>query len=46
MPILAYFDATANVLVLPLVKVGADTLNVRLKHLGDFKFTLESADAL
>lgn len=42
----AYFDATANVLVLPLVKVGADTLNVRLKHLGDFKFTLESADAL
>lgn len=42
----AYFDGTANVLVLPLVKVGADTLNVRLRHLGGFKFTLESADAL
>ena len=41
----AYFDATANVLVLPLVRVGADTFNVRLKHLGDFNFTLESADA-
>jgi len=41
----AYFDAAANVLVLPLVKVGADTVNVRLKHLGDFKFSLESADA-
>lgn len=41
----AYFDETANVLVLPLVKVGADTFNVRLKHLGDFKFALESADA-
>lgn len=41
----AYFDDAANVLVLPLVKVGADTFNVRLKHLGDFKFTLESADA-
>lgn len=41
----AYFDDVANVLVLPLVKVGADTLNVRLKHLGDFQFTLESAAA-
>ncbi len=41
----AYFDAAANVLVLPLVRVGADTFNVRLKHLGDFNFTLESADA-
>jgi secreted trypsin-like serine protease len=40
----AYFDGAANVLVLPLVKVGADTFNVRLKHLGDFKFALESAD--
>lgn len=42
----AFFDGAANVLVLPLVKVGADTFNVRLKHLGDFKFALESADAL
>lgn len=41
----AYFDDAANVLVLPLVKVGADTFNVRLKHLGDFQFTLESAEA-
>jgi secreted trypsin-like serine protease len=41
----AYFDAAANVLVLPLVKVGPDTFNVRLKHLGDFNFSLESADA-
>lgn len=41
----AYFDEAANVLVLPLVKVGADTFNVRLKHLGEFKFSLESADA-
>lgn len=42
----AFFDGAANVLVLPLVKVGADTFNVRLKHLGGFKFALESADAL
>lgn len=41
----AYFDGAANVLVLPLVKVGADTFNVRLKHLGDLKFSLESATA-
>ncbi len=41
----SYFDEAANVLILPLVKVGADTFNVRLKHLGDFKFVLEAADA-
>ena len=41
----AYFDGATNTLILPLVKVGADTFNVRLKHLGDFKFALESADA-
>lgn len=40
----AYFDDAANVLILPLVKVGADTFNVRLKHLGDFHFTMESAE--
>ncbi|MEZ5527785.1 MAG: hypothetical protein R3F26_09670, partial [Gammaproteobacteria bacterium] len=40
----AYFDGEANVLILPLVKVGSDTFNVRLKHLGDFNFSLESAD--
>lgn len=40
----AYFDGEANVLILPLVKVGSDTFNVRLKHLGNFNFSLESAD--
>ena len=40
----SYFDEAANVLILPLVKVGPDTFNVRLKHLGDFKFVLEAAD--
>lgn len=41
----AFFDGTANVLILPLVKVGVDTFNVRLKRIGDegFNFALESA---
>jgi secreted trypsin-like serine protease len=42
----SFFDGAANVLILPQVKVGADTFNVRLKHLGDFKFALETADAI
>ncbi|MDP3516981.1 MAG: serine protease [Pseudohongiella sp.] len=40
----SYFDEAENVLILPLVKVGPDTFNVRLKHLGDFKFVLVAAD--
>ena len=40
-----YFDNNSNVLILPLVKVGSDTFNVRLKHLGNFQFSLESAEA-
>ena len=41
----AFFDGDNNVLILPLVKVGADTLNVRLTHLGNFQFQLENAEA-
>ena len=41
----AYFDNNSNVLILPLVKVGSDTFNVRLKHLGNFQCSLESAEA-
>ena len=41
----SYFDGVANVLILPLVKVGPDIFNVRLKHLGDFRFVVETADA-
>ncbi len=41
----AFFDGTDNVLILPLVKVGPDTFNVRLKHLGDYQFLLETAEA-
>lgn len=43
--VLSYFDEAANVLILPLVKFGPDSFNVGLKHLGDFKFVLEAADA-
>lgn len=42
----SFFDGAANVLILPQVKVGADTFNVKLKHLGDFKFAVETADAI
>jgi len=35
----------ANVLILPSVKFEPDTFDVPLKHLGDFKFVLEAADA-
>jgi hypothetical protein len=41
----SYFDEAANVLVLLSVKFAPDTFDVRLKHLGDFKFVLEAADA-
>ncbi len=41
----AFFDGTANALILPLVKVGSDTFNVRLTHLGNYQFQLESAEA-
>jgi secreted trypsin-like serine protease len=41
----AYFDEETNMLLLPLVKVGGDTFNVQLRHLGDFNFVLHSADA-
>lgn len=42
----SFFDGARNMLVLPQVKVGGDTFNVKLKHLGDFKFVVETADNL
>lgn len=42
----SFFDGATNVLVLPQVRVGGDTFNVKLKHLGDFKFAVQSADAI
>jgi secreted trypsin-like serine protease len=42
----SFFDGATNILYLPMLKVGAETYNVRLKHLGDFKFVLEAADSL
>lgn len=42
----SFFDGAANVLILPQVKVGADTFNVKLKHLGEFRFAVETADAI
>lgn len=42
----SFFDGAQNVLILPLVKVGADTFNVRLQHLGDFRFAVQSADTV
>lgn len=41
----SFFDGTANELLLPLVRVGPDIFNVRLRHLGDFNFRVEMADA-
>lgn len=38
-----------GVLILPQVKVGLETFNVKLRHLGnpeDFRFTVESADSI
>tara|TARA_R100001143_G_C3348813_1_gene128333 strand:- start:370 stop:1539 length:1170 start_codon:yes stop_codon:yes gene_type:complete len=40
----SFFDGGRNVLILPLVKVGAETFNVTMRHLGDFKFVVEIAD--
>jgi secreted trypsin-like serine protease len=42
----SFFDGAKNMLILPQVKVGSDTYNVRLRHLGDFKFVVEAADLL
>ncbi|MEC8859753.1 MAG: serine protease [Pseudomonadota bacterium] len=40
----SFFDGGNNKLILPLVRVGADTFNVTLRHLGEFKFAVEKAD--
>lgn len=42
----SFFDDVNNVLILPQVRVGLETFNVRLRHLGDFKFIVETADAI
>ena len=42
----SYFDGANNVLILPQVKVGLETFNVTLRHLGDFKFVVEIADPI
>ncbi len=42
----SFFDAANNLLLLPLVKVGSETFHVALRHLGDFKFVLETADPI
>lgn len=41
----SYFDGQANELLLPLVRVGPDVFNVRLRHLGNFEFLVEMADS-
>lgn len=42
----SFFDGANNVLILPQVKVGLETFNVTLRHLGDFKFAVETADPI
>ncbi|MBC53019.1 MAG: hypothetical protein CMQ34_04195 [Gammaproteobacteria bacterium] len=42
----SFFDGPNNVLILPQVKVGLETFNVTLRHLGDFKFSVQAADPI
>jgi len=42
----SFFDDVRNVLILPQVKVGLETFNVTLRHLGDFTFAVETADPI
>jgi len=42
----SYFDGANDVLILPQVKVGLETFNVKLRHLSDFKFAVETADSI
>ncbi len=42
----SFFDGANNKLILPQVKVGLETFNVTLRHLGDFKFTVETANPI
>lgn len=42
----SFFDGARNVLILPQVKVGPEIYNVTLRHLGDFKFVVETADSI
>lgn len=42
----SYFDGARDILILPQVRVGPETFNVTLRHLGDYRFTVETADAI
>jgi secreted trypsin-like serine protease len=42
----SFFDGANNKLILPQVTVGLETFNVTMRHLGDFKFSVEIADPI
>jgi hypothetical protein len=42
----SFFDGANNKLILPQVTVGLETFNVTMRHLGDFKFSVETADPI
>jgi len=42
----SFFDGANNKLILPQVTVGLETFNVTMRHLGDFKFAVETADPI
>ena len=42
----SYFNNADGSLILPLVNVSSEFFNVTLRHLGDFKFIVESTDPI